>query len=148
MSDLLISELTEDMLEGAALLEASCFSRPWSMEDLKDAMEKKDIYLFLTSLYEGKPAAQACLVMAGNEADVTNVACNEEFRRRGFAGEILVNLIEKGKERGIKAFFLEVRSSNTAAIGLYEKLGFKTEGVRKSFYRDPKEDALIMWKRD
>ena len=57
-------------------------------------------------------------------------------------------LLEEGKARGIRAFTLEVRVENAGAIQLYEELGFRSEGVRKGFYDLPKEDALIMWKRE
>ena len=56
--------------------------------------------------------------------------------------------MEAGRERGVKYFTLEVRSLNEPAIRLYESLGFAKEGTRKGFYRDPEDDALIMWKRD
>ena len=60
---------------------------------------------------------------------------------------MLLKLMEEGYRMGVEAFTLEVRKSNEAAIHLYEKLGFVTEGIRKNFYEEPTEDALIMWKR-
>jgi len=81
------------------------------------------------------------------EADITNVCIIPEMRKQGIAYEMLKCLMEYGSDHGVKDFTLEVRSQNEAAIGLYEKLGFKSEGVRPHFYEDPKDDALIMWKR-
>ena len=57
-------------------------------------------------------------------------------------------LIAESKERGTGTFTLEVRAGNTPAVRLYESLGFRAEGIRRNFYRDPEEDALIMWKRE
>ena len=55
--------------------------------------------------------------------------------------------MEEGQKRGISDFTLEVRKSNASAVHVYEKLGFRTEGVRRGYYENPREDALIMWKR-
>jgi len=68
-----------------------------------------------------------------------------ENRRKGIASQLLAALIAAARERGITALTLEVRSSNTAAIALYEKHGFTREGVRKKFYSHPIEDGIIMW---
>ena len=81
------------------------------------------------------------------EADITNVCIIPEMRKHGIAYEMLKCLMEYGLDHGVKDFTLEVRAKNEAAIGLYEKLGFISEGVRPGFYEDPKDDALIMWKR-
>ena len=81
------------------------------------------------------------------EADITNVCVIPEMRRRGIAEKLLKTLMEYGIDHGVQDFTLEVRSKNEAAIGLYEKLGFKSEGIRPGFYEKPKDDAIIMWKR-
>ena len=60
---------------------------------------------------------------------------------------MLLQLLDEGRKMGAKEFTLEVRVSNAGAIHVYESLGFVTEGVRKNFYEEPTEDALIMWKR-
>ncbi|MGN1170141.1 MAG: GNAT family N-acetyltransferase, partial [Lachnospiraceae bacterium] len=77
----------------------------------------------------------------------TNVAVHPDCRNRGIAGVMLAELLHRGSLMGIEAFTLEVRAGNGSAIRLYEKAGFVTEGIRKGFYDEPKEDALIMWKR-
>lgn len=69
------------------------------------------------------------------------------MRGKGIGKQMLLKLMEEGTGMGVEAFTLEVRKSNGSAIHLYESLGFVTEGVRKNFYEDPVEDALIMWKR-
>ena len=82
------------------------------------------------------------------EGDITNVVVDESCRGRGLGRGLVSRLLEEGKARGIRAFTLEVRVGNAGAIRLYEELGFRSEGVRKGFYDLPKEDALIMWKRE
>ena len=61
---------------------------------------------------------------------------------------MMKQLLERGKGIGIKDYTLEVRAANASAIGLYEKLGFKSEGIRPGFYDEPKDDAAIYWKRE
>ena len=82
------------------------------------------------------------------DADITNVFVRDGYRRRGIAEEMLKKLMEESRGIGARNFTLEVRSSNYAAIRLYEKLGFVSEGVRPGFYDHPKEDALIYWIRN
>ena len=82
-----------------------------------------------------------------DEGDITNIAVLPSARKKGIGTALTHALIEAGEQRAIHAFTLEVRVGNAAAIHIYEKLGFVTAGVRKGFYEKPKEDALIMWRR-
>ena len=77
---------------------------------------------------------------------VMNVAVTPEQRRRGIASMLLGQLFELTGEDDRRGFTLEVRVSNTGAIALYERLGFESRGVRRAYYTDNREDALIMWK--
>ena len=142
-----IRPMSENDLEASAELEAMCFSTPWSLQAFKDSLDKPDIYLFHVAYLGDELVAQAGLIMSFDEADVVNVAVKPEYRKRGIASGLLNELMRAGSERGVKDYTLEVRAGNHGAIALYENLGFKTEGIRKDFYREPVEDALIMWKR-
>ena len=75
-----------------------------------------------------------------------NVAVTADYRRRGIAEKLVLALVEELKKKGSHALMLEVRASNAPAIALYEKLGFLQVGCRKNYYRNPKEDALILRK--
>ena len=77
---------------------------------------------------------------------VMNVAVDPDCRRRGIATRLLERLFELTKEDGRRGYTLEVRVSNTAAITLYESLGFERRGLRRGYYTDNREDALIMWR--
>ena len=128
-----------------ARLEEICFSEPWSEEDILEA------YRLGTKFF----AAEADKKLIGyigikaviDEGYITNIAVFPEFRRRGVAKALLNKVFEFAKEKGLSFVSLEVRPSNTEAVSLYEKTGFKEEGRRKNFYRLPLEDALIMTKR-
>jgi ribosomal-protein-alanine N-acetyltransferase len=77
---------------------------------------------------------------------VMNVAVEPDYRRRGIATALLDRLFELTAEDGRRGYTLEVRVSNTQAIALYERLGFQARGIRRGYYTDNREDALIMWK--
>ena len=77
---------------------------------------------------------------------VMNVAVSPEYRRRGIATMMLDRLFELTAGDGRRGYTLEVRVSNTDAIRLYERVGFKARGIRRGYYTDNREDALIMWK--
>jgi [ribosomal protein S18]-alanine N-acetyltransferase len=77
---------------------------------------------------------------------VMNVAVEPDHRRRGIATALLDRLFELTAEDGRRGYTLEVRVSNTQAIALYERLGFQARGIRRGYYTDNREDALIMWK--
>jgi [ribosomal protein S18]-alanine N-acetyltransferase len=77
---------------------------------------------------------------------VMNVAVEPEYRRRGIATALLDRLFELTADEGGRGYTLEVRVSNTSAIALYEQLGFQSRGIRRGYYTDNREDALVMWK--
>ncbi|MFH1434229.1 MAG: ribosomal protein S18-alanine N-acetyltransferase [Pseudomonadota bacterium] len=79
-----------------------------------------------------------------DEMHILNIAVHPEFRRQGIARRLLTSLIEHGRENNFKYVTLEVRESNIAALGLYRSLRFRVEGIRKGYYSDNCEDALIM----
>ncbi len=144
--ELTIRRMTKEDVEDVAALESACFSRPWTQKDFSESLEK-DYYLFYVGYMDGRHVATAGLTITAPEADVTNVAVLRDMRGQGVAYRLLSEMMEDAASLGVSDFTLEVRSGNEAAIALYEKLGFVSEGVRKGFYEDPKEDAVIMWKR-
>ena len=83
--------------------------------------------------------------VVADEAHITTIAVDPEQRRQGIAWKLMVELLERAKERGATCATLEVRASNEAAIKLYERLGFEVCGRRRAYYADNKEDAMVMW---
>ena len=137
----------------AARLEADNFSQPWSEQAFLETLQCDYAYYYVAEWDEADGEKQKSVVgicglrnIAG-EGEITNVVTVKEYRRKGIAEALLQRALSDGAELGIEAFTLEVRCSNQPAIALYEKFGFKSAGVRKNFYSEPKEDALIMWKR-
>lgn len=143
--DISVIPIEQRHIKEIARLEEICFSEPWSEEGILEA------YRLGTKFF----AAEADKKLIGyigikaviDEGYITNIAVFPEFRRRGVAKALLNKVFEFAKEKGLSFVSLEVRPSNTEAVSLYEKTGFKEEGRRKNFYRLPLEDALIMTKR-
>ena len=142
MAEIVFREMTDKDTEAVSRLEAENFSHPWRYEDFADALSKPH-YLYRVAETDGDIVAVAGLLISFDEAELINVSVSSGHRREGIAGRLLKELMVEGRERGVKDFLLEVRSGNTAATALYEKLGFKLEGISRGFYRDPAEDALI-----
>ena len=145
---LTIREMTMDDVDRVCELEEMVFSMPWHKESFIEMIENKDaLYLVAEDADSGVIGCCGMRSIVG-EGDISNVAVFPEHRRKGVAHAMLTLLLLRGeKDFGIKEFTLEVRYGNMGAIHLYESLGFVAEGVRKNFYEDPVEDALIMWKR-
>ena len=133
-------------VEQVGRIEAECFTMPWSAGVFHKVLEDTKC-LYLVAETEGQIAGMCGLTNILGEADISNVAVDAAFRGQGVAFAMLSELIRRGEAVGIEAFTLEVRVSNAAAIRVYEKLGFVSEGIRPRFYERPLEDAMIMWRR-
>ena len=144
--EIIIRNLQEQDVEPLAAIEAASFSMPWSAKDFH-ALLFRDYCLYMVAEVDGEVAGCAGLTNICNEGNIDNVVVAERFRGCGVAGRLLSELIASGEAQGIEAFTLEVRVSNVAAIHLYEKMGFVSEGIRPNFYERPTEDAMIMWRR-
>lgn len=143
-----IRKMCRNDLEKVTALEAACFSMPWKYKDFEETLTNP-YRVYLVAETDEKQIIGGCMLTAiADEGDISNVAVHESFRGQGIATVLLQTLFAYGKEEyHINAFTLEVRSRNIAAVRLYEKAGFQSEGVRPNFYDKPKDDAIIMWKR-
>ena len=146
MGDIIVRKMQPEDLLQVCEIEKDNFSLPWSEKSFLESMERNDT-LFLVALNGEEVAGYlGCYCVAG-EGEITNVAVKSSYRRQGIGGKLLETLYEEAKALHTREFFLEVRESNEAAIGLYSRQGFVKEGVRKNFYEQPVENAVIMWKR-
>ncbi len=132
-------------IEAIAELEKLCFSDPWPYEAIFPEL-LNPLSLWLVAM-EGETlvgyiGSQSVLP----EADVMNVAVHPDYRRRGIAQALIQKLSGELKAKGVTCLSLEVRASNDPAIALYTALGFAQVGRRPNYYRNPKEDALILRK--
>lgn len=137
-------KMTAEDADAVAEIEIKSFSMPWSREDFfREA--NRDFAEYIVGEFDEKIVAYAGAWISFNEAEVMNVAVDENFRGLGIGKKIFAELIRVCKIRGATAITLEVRPSNSAAIKLYENFGLKSVGRRKNYYDNPTEDALIMW---
>ena len=127
-------------------LEKECFGNPWSREDLA-AQPSNENSRFLVAASGDEVCGYIGVYELFESCEVANLAVKKEFRRKGIAKALLNEAIEGAKSRKREFITLEVRPSNTAALGLYESLGFEKAGLRKGFYSSPVEDALILTKK-
>ena len=140
-----IVKMEADHVPQVAQLEKLCFSDPWSEKSVASELENKWA-LWLVALEGDAVVGYIGSQTAVDETDVMNVAVHPDHRRKGIAEVLIEKLVAELKARGSHALMLEVRDSNVPAISLYEKLGFLQVGLRKNYYRNPKEDARILRK--
>ena len=126
-------------------IERTSYPTPWSRSMFAGELAKPSSICL--GAFDGKRLIGYLIVSRYVDAwHVMNVAVACDQRRRGIASELLVALFERTREDGRRGYTLEVRVSNAGAITLYERLGFERRGVRRGYYTDNREDALIMWR--
>ena len=140
-----IANMTSDHVAQVAALEAICFADPWSEKSVASELTNP-LALWLVALEGDRVAGYVGSQSVMGESDMMNVAVHPDYRRRGIAEQLCLGLVEALKERGNHCLTLEVRASNEPAKALYEKLGFVQVGLRKNYYRNPREDACILRK--
>lgn len=140
-----ITEMSEIHVAGIAKLEKLCFSDPWSEKSIASELSNplsKWLVAMDGDVLCGHVGSQTVM----GETDMMNIAVHPDYRRRGIAESLIQALVILLKEAGSHCLSLEVRASNEAAIALYTKQGFAQVGVRPNYYRNPRENALILRK--
>ncbi len=131
-------------LSEVARLEAECFCEPWSESSL-ELLLGEGAMGFVCRLGD-EVIAYGGILFVLDEGQISNIAVRESHRRQGCGDAILTAVLQDAQARGVKKVFLEVRASNLGAQHLYRKHGFAAVGMRKDFYRHPREDGLVMCK--
>jgi ribosomal-protein-alanine N-acetyltransferase len=126
-------------------IERSSYPTPWSRSMFAGELAKPASMCL--GAFEGEQLAGYLIISRYVDAwHVMNIAVAPEFRRRGIATALLERLLELTEDGSRRGYTLEVRTSNEGAIKLYERLGFTARGIRRGYYTDNREDALIMWR--
>ena len=123
-------------------LEKLCFSYHWTYEQFILGLERK-AFKVLGIREKGRLAGYIAFSLIEDEMEILNLAVHPDFRRRGMAASLMDSAFAMCVQNGIIKSFLDVKESNTAALTLYQKYGYKQIGVRKKYYPDTKEDALL-----
>ena len=124
-------------------LEKSCFSLPWTREQLISQLPDT-MHVFLLAVEGARLLGYVGMTVVLDEGYISNVAVSPQARRQGIGDRLLDALITRAKERSLSFVTLEVRESNAPAIALYRKHGFLPVGLRKKYYDLPTEDAILM----
>ena len=142
---MIITNMDRHHVAQIADLEKLCFSDPWSENSIASELNNP-LSLWLVAEENGNVLGYVGSQTVMDETDMMNIAVHPDHRRRGIAAILITELIDGLKRRGSRMLTLEVRASNAPAIALYTRYGFAQVGLRKNYYRNPKEDALILRK--
>ena len=140
-----LDKMTMEDTAHIALLDKECFAIPWSEDSFRAEMENV-FATYIVAKDEDKCIGYCGFWQAYDEGDITNVAVDTDYRRQHIGSRLIEEMIRRAKNMKLELLTLEVRRSNIAAQGLYEKYGFEVIGERKAYYSDNREDALIMTK--
>lgn len=137
--------MNKDHVSQIAQLESQCFSDPWSEKSIASELENP-LSLWLVAEENGQVCGYVGSQTVLDESDMMNVAVDPGSRRQGIARALIETLIAELSKMGSRCLRLEVRVSNENARALYTRMGFQQLGLRKNYYHNPKEDALILGK--
>jgi ribosomal-protein-alanine N-acetyltransferase len=135
--------LSKELIDEILVIESSTHSAPWSRKSFENELEHK-YGVFLIALIEGKVIGYGGTWVLVDEAHVTNVVVAPEFRGQGIGRKLMNEMLVKAREKGAVCATLELRKSNEVALKLYESMGFIQATVRKAYYPDNQEDAIVM----
>jgi ribosomal-protein-alanine N-acetyltransferase len=145
LEGLKVRRMSRDDLGTVLDIEKTCFSSPWSKSSFEYELTNRDA-IMKVAVFEGRVIGFICLRTLLDITHILNLSVTPEFRRRGIGTTLLKNALRelRHKKRAASSVTLEVRESNTAAIRLYEKSGFRLTGRRIRYYQKPVENAVIM----
>lgn len=146
MHNIEILKMELEHIDRVMAVENLSFSIPWSKDAFVEEIESNKFAIYIVALVDTMVVGYAGMWKVCDEGHITNVAVHPEFRKNGVGSKLIGELLRISAMEGIKSLTLEVRKGNIPARRLYEKYGFKPEGLRKGYYADNGEDAVIMWK--
>jgi [ribosomal protein S18]-alanine N-acetyltransferase len=135
-------------LRGVMAIERQVYPRPWSPNLFLSEMSESRNRCYLVARMDREVVGYAGMICYGDEAHVTNIAVDPMHHRHKIASRLLHDIIRQAIDMEAQAVSLEVRVTNWAAQRLYGRFGFRPVGVRKNYYQEINEDALIMWLDD
>jgi len=143
-----IDQMTLADLDGVMAVEEISYLTPWSRRAFVSELTENIHAHYIVARLGREVVGYAGMWVILDEAHVTNIAVHPDWRRRGLGERLLRELISRARARGATRVTLEVRKSNMVAQRLYTRLGFVPRGIRKGYYSDTGEDAIIMWLED
>ena len=135
-------------LRGVLRIEAQVYPRPWSLGLFLSEIALRTSRIYLVARVGATVVGYAGLMLTGSDGHITTIAVDPAWHRRGIGSRLLVAVSRAGIDRGCTALTLEVRVSNQAAQEMYRRFGYGPAGVRKNYYTETNEDAIVMWAHD
>lgn len=148
LENLVFDKMSLKDLDEVLSIEGRSYPTPWSRRAFSSELTANVYAHYFTARLDEKLVGYFGMWLFFDEAHITNIAVHPERRRRGIGERMLRFALEKARQLGATKMTLEVRLSNHGAQNLYRKLGFQDRGIRKGYYADTNEDAIIMWKDD
>ena len=144
---LLLRPMSEKDLPQIEQLEKENFSDPWSFPTLSGLLKSEWDESFVLEREDGVLCGYINYRFLAGEGELMRIAVRKEDRGQGYSRKLMEQMVRSAVGKQIFDLTLEVRAGNVPAIGLYKSYGFRKEAVRKNYYRNPEEDAFIMWRR-
>lgn len=138
-------EMKEQHIPGVLIIEQVSFPTPWSRQAFTYEITQNNFAYYLVAVDEERVLGYAGMWLVLDEAHITNIAIHPEQRGKKLGKSMMLEMMRQAVLRGAVRMTLEVRPSNYIARQLYQSLGFKEKGLRKKYYTDTNEDAIIMW---
>lgn len=138
-------KMTHEDVLGVHAIEVASFPTPWTLDSFYYELEENQFSHYLVAEEDGEIIGFCGMWLTIDAAQITNVAVSQAARGRKIGEALMVEAIRVAREAGMETMNLEVRVSNEVALNLYRKLGFMAGGIRKGYYSDNFEDALVMW---
>jgi ribosomal-protein-alanine N-acetyltransferase len=138
--------MTEDDLDQVLAIERAVFPTPWSLRSFRFELRDNPHARNLVARVDGRVRAYACIHVIAGDLRINNIAVDESSRRRGLGSTLMSRLLDLGRSAGCRMASLEVRPANRSARALYQRYGFRDVGLRRGYYQDTGEDAILMEK--
>lgn len=143
-----LSPMRRRHLRSVLRIEAQVYPRPWSLSLFMSELALRTSRAYMVARVDGMVAGYAGMMLAGDDAHVTTIAVDPEWHRYKIGTRLLLHMVREAVRRDARHVTLEVRVSNQPAQALYRVFGFRPAGVRKNYYAETNEDALVMWADD
>ena len=147
-SDVVLVPMRRRHLRSVLRIEGLVYPRPWSASLFTSELALRRTRAYYVAKVGNDVVGYSGLMLGTDDAHVTTIAVDPKWHRRGIGTRLMLNMARVSRERGSRNLTLEVRVANTGAQALYHLFGFAPAGIRKNYYSETNEDALVMWATD
>jgi ribosomal-protein-alanine N-acetyltransferase len=146
--DVVLTPMRRRHLRGVLRIEAQVYPRPWSLRLFMSELALRSTRVYTVALVDGMVAGYSGLMLSGEDGHVTTLAVDPQWQRHGIGSRMFLRMARTAVDRSARHLTLEVRVTNDHAQALYRRFGFAPAGVRRNYYVETNEDALVMWAND